>query len=122
MALARRRYSAGVRTALRHPLDFLSGRTYGVRLAGGGAAWQRASFGTKRPGVQISPPRPSKPQVNHYLVTCGSRSPFFLVSDLGVRPAICWQITKPTIPMTARMSSQDTYTLHDSPLNDRAGP
>ena len=31
-----------------------------VRCAetGGGAAWQRASFGTRRPGVQISPTRP----------------------------------------------------------------
>ena len=30
-----------------------------ARSAGCGAAWQRASFGTKRPPVQIRPPRPA---------------------------------------------------------------
>src|SRR5215472_4635473 len=33
------------------------------RSAGCSAAWQRASFGTKRPPVQIRPPRPELPQV-----------------------------------------------------------
>ena len=32
---------------------------HAVQAAGCGAAWQRASFGTKRPPVQIRPPRPS---------------------------------------------------------------
>jgi uncharacterized protein len=31
----------------------------GIRAAGCSAAWQRASFGTKRPPVQIRPPRPT---------------------------------------------------------------
>ena len=33
-----------------------------VRTAGRGAAWQRASFGTMRSRVRISPPRPSCPE------------------------------------------------------------
>jgi hypothetical protein len=47
--------------------------------AGCGAAWQRASFGTKRPPVQIRPPRPLKPQVTCLPVICGL---VFTVSDV----------------------------------------
>jgi hypothetical protein len=74
---------AGVRSGARHPLDFASGRTHSARLAGCGAAWQRASFGTKRPGVQISPPRPMKSQVNQHLVACGSRARLLWCPILG---------------------------------------
>ncbi len=37
-----------------------------MRSPGCGAAWQRASFGTKRPPVQIRPPRPEVKQVDTF--------------------------------------------------------
>ena len=58
----------------------------GIRAAGCSAAWQRASFGTKRPPVQIRPPRPDKTQVTGYEVAC---VPCFLLSRcpiLGAKP------------------------------------
>ena len=42
------------------------------RAAGCGAAWQRASFGTKRPPVQIRPPRPG--QDSSFERSCGRPS------------------------------------------------
>src|SRR5215470_18337819 len=55
---------------------------YAVQAAGCGAAWQRASFGTKRPPVQIRPPRPRKTRSTTLDRAVGAATPR-PVSDSG---------------------------------------